>query len=176
MSLYRYLISLFQREDSLLDENGDVVDYRKIHTDLIYKSIWLDKYTLIDQGIVCENFQDLPLIESQDLSDYGIPDCFQDPYAVIDYLYELYDSSIETRVGQYKRTWFPARSADENDFDELVESRMYREEAKMLLECYIVLMSLTRKIPWEDDKKFYWKSNKHCKLVVFKQYVMKGSE
>jgi len=115
--------------------------------------------------------ENLPLIERTDLVNLGITDLSIDPYSIIEKLYENFNEALDTRVSSIYKGNFVSEPPKSG----FTISSENKDHARILLEGYVLLAGMQGFIPWIDEKKFYWKSKTHPKLVVFRDMV-KGRE
>lgn len=110
-----------------------------------------------------------PYINKEDLSFLGIEDLYDNPYEVIEKLYGIFYRSVPGE--REAKSNFRALGVDQLSFKEMREN-MDRTAAQNMLEGYILCMSLAGKIKWENPEHYYWQSDKHKKLVLFKEWVI----
>ena len=145
MTLYELLVQLSQ-------ERSD-----KIHIDLCKKTIKIGRKIIIDSGQVVVNkvfdndFTEL-LTESLD----------------IDELYKQYKYSIPSERDD-RRHYFKALSVNQLTDEQLVVG-MPRLEARIRLEAYILLASLTGELQWKNPQHWYWVGEDED-FIILKKYI-----
>lgn len=145
MTLYELLVQLSQ-------EGSD-----KIHINLYNKTIKVGRTVIIDSGQVIKNkvfgndFVEL-LIEELD----------------IDELYKQYKYSMPSERDN-RRHYFKALSANQLTDEQLVTG-MPRLEARIRLEAYILLASMTGKLQWHNPTHWYW-VGQDKDFVILKKYI-----
>lgn len=140
------------------------------HYDLLINGqLVRDKIRLSDGEVY--DLKEIPLIQPSDLEDYGIFAINQNPYEVIEKLYQLYKYSAPKMNTKYSRMNFRALTESEMTNGQILNG-MPRIEAQYMLEGYIMLAGLAGWIPWHEDKHFYWQSLNDNQLILFKEFVM----
>lgn len=133
-------------------------DRYKIYIDLCNKTIKVNGKPIISCGeverheIVGEEFDEL-INEALDIDD----------------LYEQYKYSLPNEREDC-RHYFKALSANELTDAQLVLG-MKRYEARVRLEAYILLASLTGMLEWKEPNHFYWRSERDGDFVILKKYI-----
>ena len=70
---------------------------------------------------------------------------------------------------------FIGKVSDELTFMEIIKGEN-RCISRYKLEAYILLMSLSFEIEWENNNNFFWKSNKFCDLILFREWIKNVEE
>ena len=145
MTFYELLVQLSQ-------EGSD-----KIHIDLRNKTIKVGRKVIIDSGQITANkvfgydFAEL-LAEELDINE----------------LYEQYKYSMPSERDN-RRHYFKALSASQLTDEQLVIG-MPRLEARIRLEAYIMLASMTGKLQWHNPAHWYW-VGQDKDFVILKKYI-----
>lgn len=145
MTLYELLVQLSQ-------EGSD-----KIHIDLCNKTIKVGRTVIIDSGQTIKNKvfgNDFVELLTEELN--------------IDELYEQYKYSMPSERDN-RRHYFKALSASQLTDEQLVTG-MPRLEARIRLEAYILLASMTDKLQWHNPAHWYW-VGQDKDFVILKKYI-----
>ena len=148
MTLYEALIDLAQ--------NG----YNKIHIDLTNKTVKVGKQIIIETRELKQH----KIKVGDEIYEF---DGLISEKLDIDNLYKQYKYSVPSeRDGKY---YFKALSANELSDAQLVLG-MQRLEARIRLEAYLVLASVTGIEVWPNENHWYWQG-KDKDFVILKQYM-----
>ena len=101
----------------------------------------------------------------------GLIDFEGDAYAEIERLYAQFKRSVPNRHVRLNKGYFKALSSDALTMEELMDN-MPRPEARMALEGFILLASLSGLIPWHNPKHFFWQSAADPECIVYRDWVM----
>ena len=145
MTLYELLVQLSQ-------EGSD-----KIRIDLCNKTIKVGRIVIIDSGQTIKNKvfgNDFVELLTEELD--------------IDELYEQYKYSMPSERDN-RRHYFKALSASQLTDEQLVTG-MPRLEARIRLEAYILLASMTGKLQWHNPAHWYW-VGQDKDFVILKKYI-----
>ena len=148
MTLYEALVDLAH--------NG----YNKIHIDLEDKTIKVGKQVVMEKRELKQHKIKVGdvLYEFDDLIGQKLD---------IDNLYKIYKYSVPSeRDGKH---YFKALSANELSDAQLVLG-MQRLEAKVRLEAYLALATITGIETWPNENHWYWQG-KDKDFVILKQYM-----
>ena len=118
-----------------------------------------DKYELLDE-----------LISETDLLEYGIENCKENPYEVIQFLFDRFKTSVPSEHSGYGRFNFYCKSADELTMKEMVNGTS-RLEAYYMLEAYVMLASLSGWIDWKEPNHYFWQSPTDKKLILYRNWI-----
>lgn len=129
----------------------------KIHIDLCNKTLKVGKQKIIENGQVVKN-----KIFNNEFVDL-IGDAID-----VDELYAQYKVSVPSER-DCKKHYFKALSANEMTDAQMVLG-MPRLEARVRLEAYMLLASISGKIKWENQNHWYW-VGKDKDFVVLKKYI-----
>lgn len=146
MTCYDLLVELSQNERC------------KIYIDLCNKTIKVNGKIIIDHGevkrnkIINKEFDEL-ITETLNIED----------------LYKQYKYSMPNER-ENRRHYFKALSANELTDAQLVMG-MQRYEARIRLEVYILLASLTGMLKWDNPKHFFWQSTVDKDFIILKKYI-----
>lgn len=113
---------------------------------------------------------DLEGIELLHKSDYINYAQSNNPYEIVEDLYEQYKTSIPSEHSQFSRCNFKALRADDLSMKQLING-IPRIKAQYMLEGFILLASTKRLINWNNEKHFFWQSDKHKELIIYKEWV-----
>lgn len=92
-----------------------------------------------------------------------------DGFDIIEELYHSYKYSTPSEMSARKRRdYFKALSADEMSDAQLVCGEN-REVARAKLELFILFGTFENKLPWPDEKKWFWKG-KDPDLILLKEW------
>ena len=149
MNCYEALINIAQNQ------------YEKIYIDLSNKTAKVDRQVIIDCGIVTRN----KIIVGSDV--YEFDDLISETQD-INKLYHQYKYSMPSERDN-GRHYFKALGVNQLTDAQLVVG-MPRLEARIRLEAYILLASMSGMFKWADDSKWYWKGNDKD-FIILKQYI-----
>lgn len=178
-SLYQILIELPKHSCRFSGKEGGYVSLLKF--DLRNKTIRNRRTKIMKDGCLANKISltdgteydltDIPLINGDELAFVGINDLFSNPYDVIESLFGMYNTSIPTERTQFSRSNFQALQADELSFSQMTNN-IDRVTAQYMLEGYILLMSVSKRITWENPGLFYWQSSRYKNLIIFKEWIL----
>ena len=149
MNCYEALINIAQNQ------------YEKIYIDLSNKTAKVGRQVIIDCGIVTRN----KIIVGSDV--YEFDDLISETQD-INKLYHQYKYSMPSERDN-GRHYFKALGVNQLTDAQLVVG-MPRLEARIRLEAYILLASMSGMFKWTDDSKWYWKGNDKD-FIILKQYI-----
>lgn len=149
MNCYEALINIAQNQ------------YEKIYIDLSNKTAKVGRQVIIDCGIVTRN----KIIVGSDV--YEFDDLISETQD-INKLYHQYKYSMPSERDN-GRHYFKALGVNQLTDAQLVVG-MPRLEARIRLEAYILLASMSGMFKWADDSKWYWKGNDKD-FIILKQYI-----
>lgn len=156
--------------NSIFAELLDAVDEgRKFKVDLINKSLWIDRKKIIEKGeIVNEQYQGKELIKKYDLTlHFGIDSCLP-PWELLELIFNEFEKSVPSK--HTVKTYFKAKSVDElTDVD--LAYNYDRIFMTAMLEGYILLASLKGILKWQNDKHWFWQSERNKNFIVLKSYI-----
>ena len=133
-------------------------DRYKISINLCDKTIKVNGKTIIERGEVKRN----------KIVDEAFDKLIECPLDMDD-LYKQYKCSLPNEREDC-RHYFKALSASELTDAQLVTG-MKRYEARIRLEAYILLASLTGLLVWNNEDQFYWQSEKDKDFIILKKYI-----
>ena len=96
-------------------------------------------------------------------------------YEDVEILYKKYIKSVPTKYDIKHNNNFIGKVSDELTFIEIIKGEN-RCISRCKLEAYILLMSLSFEIEWENNNNFFWKSNKFCDLILFREWIKNVEE
>ena len=133
-----------------------------------YKTIRIGKKKYLEKGVWSDYKNEL--LKSDDLKEYGIEDCFDEPWKVVSILYQKYKYSIPSAK---KKTnfIFKALPYDELTDDNLIHG-LDRIKTKNMLEGYILIASHLGILKWQDETQWFWQDETDKDLVVLKKYIL----
>ena len=156
--------------NSIFSELLDAADKgKKFKVDLINKSLWIDRKKIIEKGeIVNEQYQGKELIKEYDLAlEFGSGSNLP-PWELLELIFNEFEKSVPSK--HTVKTYFKAKS-----FDELTESDLAYNYDRIfmtaMLEGYILLASLKGILKWQNDKHWFWQSQKNRNFIVLKSYI-----
>ena len=149
MNCYEALINIAQNQ------------YEKIYIDLSNKTAKVGRQVIIDCGIVTRN----KIIVGSDV--YEFDDLISETQD-INKLYHQYKYSMPSERDN-GRHYFKALGVNQLTDAQLVVG-MPRLEARIRLEAYILLASMSGMFKLADDSKWYWKGNDKD-FIILKQYI-----
>ena len=149
MNCYEALINIAQNQ------------YEKIYIDLSNKTAKVGRQVIIDCGIVTRN----KIVVGSDV--YEFDDLISETQD-INKLYHQYKYSMPSERDN-GRHYFKALGVNQLTDAQLVVG-MPRLEARIRLEAYILLASMSGMFKWTDDSKWYWKGNDKD-FIILKQYI-----
>ena len=111
-------------------------------------------------------------IISNGVSEYGFKIPSDDtPIETIEMLYSNYLTSMPSERSERKRKkYFYAKPFTELTDEELCFGEQ-RDQAMGLLEGWILIAKLNGSLIWQDDSKWFWKSNRYPSLVLLKKWI-----
>lgn len=110
------------------------------------------------------------LIESDDLKEYGIENCFENPWEdVIPKLYDMYKNSFQNPMKHERKCLFKASKNDEMSDMQIVNA-LDRDYAFALLNGYLLLGTIKGVVKWEDKTKWFWQGQDKD-LVIMKKWL-----
>ena len=175
-SIYKMLIELSKSHTKL--KSGGWADLMTFN--LKEKTIKNGKTIILERGeIKCEEIElvngykyqlSSELINETDLIEYGIENCKENPYDVIQTLFGLFKSSVPSEHSEYGKFNFYCKSADELTMREMVNG-LPRLETYYLLEGYIMLASLSDWINWEIPIHYFWQCPEDKKLIIYRDWI-----
>lgn len=106
--------------------------------------------------------------------DYLVP--FSDlPWETIEDIYADYKVSIPFERIVSNNPYFKAIPSDQlsvSQFERSLVDIPRRNVMQYLLEAYVLLSSVSGILTWADEDKFFWQSQKHPDLIIFKDWVV----
>lgn len=150
MTLYDVLIELSKKS------------YNKIYINLCNKTLKVGRKELIKQGNVLQH-----KINVGD-DTYEFDDLIKEPLDLNE-LYSQYKYSVPSER-ENRRHYFKALSMEQLTDAQLVYG-MPRLEARVRLEAYILLASLSGLITWNNTSHWYWQGQDRD-FVILKQFVL----
>lgn len=176
MTIYKTLIELSKSHTRL--KSGGWADLFTFN--LREKTIKNGKTIILERGEKkCETVELLSgdkyelsskLISETDLKEYGIENCKDNPYEVIQFLFDRFKVSVPSEHSEYGKFNFYCKSVDELTMKEMVNGTP-RLEAYYLLEGYIMLASLSAWIDWEEPNHWFWQCPTDKKLIIYRNWI-----
>lgn len=96
-----------------------------------------------------------------------------DFYEEIERLYYNFRYSIPTKYDNICRTNFLAKHVDELSMKQIMENEK-RQIARCKLEAYVLLMSLSGLIPWNNKEHFFYKSKHNPELIIYRDWCARS--
>lgn len=176
MSIYKALIELSKSHTRL--KKGGWADLMTFN--LKDKTIKNGKTIILERGerkcseieLINGNKYQLSneLINETDLMEYGIENCKENPYEVIQILFNQFKSSVPSEHSEYGKFNFYCKPVDELTMKEMING-IPRLEAYYLLEGYVMLASLSDWIEWKEPKHYFWQCPTDKKLIIYRNWI-----
>lgn len=141
MSLYSQLIDKVTRGS-------------KYNINLVQKTLSIDRSVIALEG---------NLIDDNDVVD-------DNSWETLDTLYSSYKRSVPSAHHNGNKSYFKADNAEDLTDDELAFNEN-RNIAQFKLELFILLASLSGMLVWQNDKHWFWQSEKDKELIVLREWV-----
>lgn len=165
MTVYEFLLHAARSYSGVV--NGGKTE--EIRIDLTRKSIWSGRLPIMREGKLL--WKSVRLENGEVCKLEGLIDFEGDAYAEIERLYAQFKRSVPNRHVRLNKGYFKALSSDALTMEELMDN-MPRPEARMALEGFILLASLSGLIPWHNPKHFFWQSTDDPECIVYRDWVM----
>ena len=165
MTVYEFLLHAARSYSGVV--NGGKTE--EIRIDLTRKSIWSGRLPIMREGkllLKSVRLENGDVCKLEGLIDFG-----GDAFAEIERLYAQFKRSVPNRHVRLNKGYFKALSSDALTMEELMDN-MPRPEARMALEGFILLASLSGLIPWHNPKHFFWQSTDDPECIVYRDWVM----
>ena len=138
---------------------------KKVKVNLKQKSLALNRQILIDNG---ENLTDMELIDENDLIVLNVQNLKD--FDALEELYQKYKHSVPSEKSLCNKPYFKALSYEELSDEDMIYG-IPRNVAQVMLETYILVMSIKGKLIWENDKHWFWQSEKDKDFVLLREYI-----
>jgi len=141
-------------------------DYKSVKVNLKKGNLTVDKTKrfVIDH----KQIYGIAGINPSDLKEIGIENCIEDPWHVLEMLYERYKYSVTNK--DIKKPCFKALKKDELTDANIINGED-RYIARCMLEGYVVLASANEILQWPDDDLWFWQSETDPDLIVLKEWI-----
>lgn len=141
-------------------------DYKSVKVNLKKGNLIVDKTKrfVIDH----KQIYGIAGINPSDLKEIGIENCIEDPWHVLEMLYERYKYSVTNK--DIKKPYFKALKKDELTDANIINGED-RYIARCMLEGYVVLASANGILQWPDDDLWFWQSETDPDLIVLKEWI-----
>lgn len=139
----------------------------RVEIDLQAKTLRYEGVEIIVSGCLVATHAPLPDDNSIPLDDLIHFD--GDPYAEIERLYAQFKRSVPRKSDRLDRGNFKAVSSDSLTYAEL-EENMSRQEARILLEGFILLAAVAGIIVWNNPRHFFWMGS-DPDLILYRDWV-----
>ena len=138
---------------------------KKVKVNLKQKSLALNRQMLIENG---ENLTDMELIDENDLIMLNVQNL--KGFDALEELYQRYKHSVPSEKSLCNKPDFKALSYEELSDEDMIYG-IPRNVAQVMLETYILVMSMKGKLIWENDKHWFWQSEKDKDFVLLREYI-----
>ena len=134
------------------------------------KTIKNGKTILVENGVIITQtirLNDGRVLELED--DWGLTET--DFYNGVEERYEKYYLSRPTKIEKFVRSNFIAKNPEKMTWNELINSGCSnRNIARYELEWFVMASAVNKIIPWNEEH-WYWQSEKHPTLFIYKEYL-----
>lgn len=150
--------------------------------DLKKKSLWIGRKQYVKEGVCTDenlnfiNEDDLlviiPMIEYEyedDMEELFSKITIENSWDIVDGLYNIYRWSVPSAKTK-DSGYFKAVESSKLTEEQLAYG-VKRNEAKAILEGYVLLASLQGLLTWQNDKHWFWQSKVNRDLIVLKEWI-----
>lgn len=143
-----------------------------LQIDLAQKTLTLKAAPVVAHGKLVALQAPLPDGGVADLS--GLIDFQGEPYAQVERLYARFKRSVPSKQDRLNKGNFKAVSSDQLSYREL-ENNMPRQEARILLEGFVMLAAAAGLIHWKNPDHFFWQG---CDpdLILYRDWIKNEEE
>ena len=168
-TIYKIICELSKSHIKFKGKNKGYADLLKF--DLVKKRISNGKTVIMDNGEIVVDEIELANGTVFSLKDKELIDEINTESILeeIEKLYYEYKHSVPNKHSSFIKCNFKGKTSDELTFKELTNGQQ-RTLAQYKLECFILFHSIKGNLKWKESNHFFWKSEKHPDLVLFKEW------
>lgn len=157
MTVYEYLT---------ITASTELVD--RFHINLFQRYLFLDALPIIQKGLI--TFTSVLLPDGRpDILD-SLIQFDENPYTEIERLYTQFKRSVPNKHERLNKGCFKAVSSDLLTMKEM-ENNLPRQEARLLLEGFVLLASAAGLIPWHNPTHFFWQGA-DPDLILYRDWII----
>lgn len=139
----------------------------RIEVDLNMRTLLFDSIPILQNGTLC--VQSIPMPGGTDALITGLISYLDDPYTEVERLYAQFKRSVPSKSERLNRGCFKACSSDQLSYAELNQN-MPRQEARVLLEGFILLATCAGILIWMNPKHFFWQGA-DPDLILYRDWI-----